>query len=95
MGDLSHIEGPQLHCEIASSQCCRRGFADLKAIAWKKTPDFSGANLWSCRELNPGPSSPCQGFSVRSPHRISARPSGSGEHVRMMGPVTSKSPDWS
>jgi len=25
------------------------------------------ANLWRCRESNPGPPSPRQGFSVRSP----------------------------
>lgn len=42
---------------------------------------------WSCRELNPGPSSLCQGFSVRSSRGISTRPSGSVEHVQMMGPV--------
>ena len=47
---------------------------------------------WSRRELNPGPSPPHQGFSVRSSHRISARPSGSGEHVRMTGPVSEKCP---
>ena len=37
--------------------------------------------LWSCRDLNPGPPSSCQGFSVRSSRRISARLSGSDEHV--------------
>ena len=36
---------------------------------------------WSCRDLNPGPPSSCQGFSVRSSRRISARLSGSDEHV--------------
>ena len=47
---------------------------------------------WSRRELNPGPSPPRQGFSVRSSHNVSARPSGSGEHVRMTGPVSEECP---
>lgn len=47
---------------------------------------------WSCRESNPGPSSPRQGFSVRSSRIVSARPTGSGEHVRLTGPASVKSP---
>ncbi len=65
------------------------------ASAATKSPSpakTSEGHRWSRRELNPGPSSPRQGFSVRSLHRISTRPSGSGKLAPDDGPSCSRSP---
>lgn len=56
-------------------------------LTWANSP---GGEQWSRRELNPGPPPSRQGFSVRSSRGVSARPSGSGEHVRMTGPAARK-----